>query len=360
METAGGCGYGRAMRPHVALIGCGGISRLHLTALEQARATVRWTCDLVPELAKAAAARCGAQAGGDWRPAIADPAVGLVIVGTCSNAHRDVCLAAIAAGKAVLSEKTLANDAATSWEITSAAQAAGVRLRTNYMKRYLPAVAKARELLPELGELISTHARTWQPWGDLWLRHPAEGSQHTPPGGVSGQTQRYGGAALPCAGSHILDLVHHLVGRPSRVFADENVPAGRDYDMRTSALMRVPGRGSVLFEACAHPLNHIGFNRDGWDEVVEISGVHGRLTIHTPMWDQGDRIGSLLIHEDARTRAATEHRFAPVSPFNAAVAAALDGAPDHELDAGYAVDELIAALQRSARSGNAVDVPWRN
>lgn len=348
------------MHPNVALIGCGGISRLHLTALQQARATVRWTCDLVPDLAKSAAARCGAQASGDWRSAIADPAVGLVIVGTCSNAHRDVCLAAIAAGKAVLSEKTLANDAATAWEITSVAIAAGVPLRTNYMKRYLPAVIKARALLPELGELISTHARTWQPWGGRWFAHPAESGQHTLPGGVSGQVQRYGGAALPCAGSHILDLVHHLIGRPSRVFADEHIPAGRDYDLRTSALMRVPGRGSVLFEACAHPMSHLGYNRDGWDEVVEISGVHGRLTIHTPMWDQGDRIGSLLIHEDERARTATEYRFAPASPFDAAIAAALDGAADHEIDAGYAVDELIDALRRSARSGNAVDVTWRN
>lgn len=348
------------MRPNVALIGCGFISRLHLTALEKAGASVRWTCDLVPDLSRAAAERCGARATADWGQAVADPEVGLVVVGTCSDAHREPVLAALAAGKRVLCEKTLATDPDAAWEMTLAARRAGVPLWTNYMKRHLPAVRKAKDLLPELGEIISTHARSWQNWGGLWHSHPESGGQHTPPGGRSGQLQRYGGAALPCAGSHVLDLVHHLIGRPHRVFADAHVPAGRDYDMRVSALMQVPGRGSVLFEACAGPLGHIGMARDGWDERVEINGAFGRLTILTPTWDRGDTIGSVLVHEDARNRTAVEHRFAAEAPFDPAIAAALDGSEAQEADAGYAVDELIASLYASARTGDAITVPWRN
>lgn len=352
------------MTINAAIIGCGNISRFHLSGLERAKVPVRWTCDLNPAAAEAAARRCGANTTADWRQAVDDPAVGLVVVTTITPAHRDICLAAIARGKAVVCEKTLADSAETAWEITAAAQAAGTPFWTNYMKRYLPCVEKARELLPEIGPLIATHARTWQLWGDLWTTHPAEGFCHTPPGGTSGVKRNMGGAALHCCGSHIVDLVLHLVGRPYRVFADEHIPPGRDYDLRLSALMQTRERGSVLFEACAHALPHLGMSRDGWDEHVEINGVFGRLTIYTPTWDQGDRIGSLLVHEDGRTRTRTEHRFAAVSPFDIAVgryaAWAERGVQGGQaVTTGYEADELIACLQRSARSGLAVEPAWR-
>lgn len=352
------------MTTTTAIIGCGNISRFHLSGLERAKAQVRWACDLDPAAAARAAARCGATATGDWRQAVDDPAVRLVVVTTITAAHREICLAAIARGKAVVCEKTLAENAAEAWEITAAAQAAGTPFWTNYMKRHLPCVEQARELLPAIGQLISTHARTWQLWGDLWTAHPADGFCHTPRGGTSLVKRNMGGAALHCCGSHIVDLVLHLVGRPWRVFADEHIPPGRDYDLRLSALMQTRERGCVMFEACAHAMPHLGISRDGWDERIEINGVHGRLTICTPTWDQSDRIGSLLIHEDARTRTRTEHRFAPVSPFDIAVGryvawAAAGEQGGQAVTTGYEADELIGCLQRSARSGAPVEPAWR-
>lgn len=352
------------MTLNAALIGCGNISRFHLSGLERAKVPVRWTCDLNPAAAEAAARRSGATACTDWRQAVDDPAVGLVVVTAITPAHRDICLAAIARGKAVVCEKTLAENAEVAWEITAAARAAGTPLWTNYMKRYLPCVEKARELLPAIGPIIATHARTWQLWGDLWTVHPAEGRCHTPAGGMSGVRRDMGGAALHCCGSHIVDLILHLIGRPWRVFADEHTPAGRDYDLRLSALMQTRERGSVLFEACCHALPHLGMSRDGWDEHVEINGVHGRLTIYTPTWDQGERMGSLLVHEDGATRTRSEHRFAAVSPFDIAVGHYTDWAREGVQGAqpattGYEADELIASLQRSARSGVPVEPAWR-
>ena len=54
------------------------------------------------------------------------------------------------------------------------------------MKRFIPAVAKAKELMPGLERILSTHIRAYQCWGNLWEGNPEPGSfAHTPKGGQS-------------------------------------------------------------------------------------------------------------------------------------------------------------------------------
>lgn len=346
-----------------ALIGCGSISRFHIAGLAKAKAPLRWACDLDATNAATRTAGSGAQVTTDWRQAVRDPEVRLVVVATSAAAHREVCLEAIALGKAVVCEKTLGTTPDEAWDIVQAAQRAGTPFWTSYMKRFLPAVRKAHELLPAIGPVISVHARSWQPWGDLWTTHPAEGLAHCPAGGTSGLVRNYGGAALHCAGSHVVDLILHLAGRPARVSASVYVPPGRDYDLRATALMELPSGASVTFEACAHPLKSVGIHRNGWDEKVEINGTRGRLTVYTPTWDRGEQQPSVLVHEDNEV-GATEHRFAPMVAFDDAVghfvacAARGEQGPQSKLT-GYEADELIAAILRAGRSHSVVEMAWK-
>jgi predicted dehydrogenase len=345
------------------VIGCGNISRFHFSGLEKAGATVKWVCDLNEACARPWADKFGARYTADYQEVIGDPEVTLVDVATISSVHKPICLAAIAAGKAVVCEKTLATNAEDALEIVRAAEAAGTIFYTSYMKRFIPAVEQAQALLPVLGRIVSTYIRAYQCWGNLWEAAGRPDSFRTPAGGPSWVVKNYGGGILVCGGSHILDLTCFLLGRPRRLWAHMHVPEGEDYDLQAAALMETDN-GVVHYEALAHPLTRIGFLRDGWDERVEINGLNGRLEIYSSSWDNVEHKASLLVHTDNATGQATEYRYAPASPFDRAlaffcanIAAGEQGAQSRRT--GYDVDELIAHIGQSARTGEAVTVNWR-
>jgi len=353
----------------IAVIGCGSISRFHFAALEKLGVAVRWVCDLNEAAARPYAEKFGARYTADYHDVLADPQVNgrsqtiVVFVLTISSTHKAMCSDAIRAGKAVVCEKTLATNPADALEIVRLAQERGTIFYTSYMKRFIPAVAKAKELLPALGTIFSTYIRTYQPWGDIWDANPPEGFFHTPPGGASPVIRNYGGGILVCGGSHLLDLVGFFLGRPTKLYAKMYQPADRDYDLLASALIETPN-GVVHYEAAAHPLKKIGFLRDGWDERIEINGTRGRLEIYSALWDDPSHKASLLLHYDKETDVVHEYRYEAVSPFERAVAFYLQNIAagrqgSQPITTGYDVDELIAHVKQSAASGKALNVKWR-
>ena len=68
-----------------------------------------------------------ARATDDWRALVADAEVDLVSITTPNRLHREMALAAIAAGKHVWCEKPLALTLGEAEEMAAAAEAAGVR-----------------------------------------------------------------------------------------------------------------------------------------------------------------------------------------------------------------------------------------
>lgn len=244
----------------IAMIGCGNISQFHFSGLEKYGADIKWVCDVNRDAAAPWAEKFNAKYTGDYREAIADPTVDAVFVTLPSRLHKEICLAAIDAGKAVVCEKTLAENAEDAWGIVRYAEKRGTLFYTSYMKRFIPAVEKAKELLPSLGTIISTHIRAYQCWGNLWDKTPTEGFFHTPPGGMSMVRKNYGGGILVCGGSHILDLTLFLLGRPHHLYATMFEPEGRDYDLRAAALMETDN-GVAHFEALAHPLKKDRFSQ---------------------------------------------------------------------------------------------------
>ena len=274
-----------------------------------------------------------------------------------------MCLDAIEAGKAVICEKTLAENPDDSREIIQAAQKAGTVFYTSYMKRFIPVVQKAKELLPELGTIMCSYFRSYQCWGNLLDITPAEGFFHTPPGGVSPLRKSYGGGILLCGGSHILDLICFLLGRPTGLCASVNVPQGRDYDIQASALMALEN-GTIHFDAIAHPLERIGFLEDGWDEGFEINGTNGRLKVYSALWDQFETKASRLEYYDNRTGVTTSYNFGTANPFERAIEffcknieAGNQGA--QSITSGYDVDELIQQIQFSSANNEYVTLDWK-
>lgn len=343
------------MEQNYGIIGCGHISKFYFDALGRAKASIVHLCDLDMGKAKALAEPFSAQCSTDYKELINDPKVTTVVVLAHARFHKEICLAAIGAGKNVVCEKTLANSAQDALEIANAAKESGVLFFTSYMKRFFPAVQRAKELIPGLGVLYSAYARSYQFWGNLF----------EPPEDFSPDLwlNNYGGGALKCAGSHILDLALFLFGRPGSLYGNVDYVEGTKLDRKVVALLEYENSLTVNFEATGHCLSKIGYQRNNWDERIEINGTKGQVDIFLTTWDKPEECAALLVHYDEDTQTSTEYRFDAINTFHAQIQHFHDclsegrqGHPD--VVDGYNVDQLISSIFESSSKKIPVDIAW--
>jgi predicted dehydrogenase len=208
------------MRLGVGLIGSGFMGKTH--AFGFLNVGRMFSLPVEPELAMLAdvdaerAARAAKMLGfdrstGNWRELVADERVGIVDITTPNTLHKEMALAAIAAGKHVYCEKPLAPTVGEALEMTLAAERAGVTTAVgfNYLKN--PLLKLAREIIAsgEIGEIRSfngIHAEDYlmdaeSPWS--WRLDPAGG-----------------GGALADLGSHIIATARYLIGPVDEVLGD--------------------------------------------------------------------------------------------------------------------------------------------
>lgn len=110
------------------------------------------------EKGNAAAKAFGAKAGyANGKDVIADPNVDIVAIAVKVPDHRELVLAALAAGKHVYCEWPLGRDLAESEELAAAAQTAGVHVAIGLQARANPAVKQARSLIASgvVGRVLS-------------------------------------------------------------------------------------------------------------------------------------------------------------------------------------------------------------
>lgn len=140
----------------------------------------------------------------DWREVVRDPNVDLVSIVTPPHLHREMAVAAVHAGKAVLCEKPTALEASEAEVMWLAAEQRGVMALLDHQLRFLPSRQRMRELI-QAGELGTIqHARVryrsdnragpdrpWDWWSDV----------------------ARGGGLLGALGSHAVDALRFLLGR---------------------------------------------------------------------------------------------------------------------------------------------------
>jgi predicted dehydrogenase len=102
----------------------------------------------------------------DWRKAVERPDIDVVDIASPNDTHREIALAAAAAGKMVLCEKPLGRNPAESEEMTAAIEKAGVANMVWYNYRRVPAVTMAKQLIEEgrLGRVFHYRAKFLQDW----------------------------------------------------------------------------------------------------------------------------------------------------------------------------------------------------
>lgn len=203
----------------LGLIGSGFMGKAHVFGFATAAKVfdlpfdVQFAClaDATEEIAAAAAARFGfARWTTDWRAMAADPAIDLVDVTAPNALHREMALAALAAGKPVYCEKPLAPTAVAAREMAEAAAAAGVKTQVGFNYLCNPMLRLAREMIAggELGDIYS------------YRGVHAEDYMADPAAGWSFRLDPEGGGAMADIGSHALATAEFLLGPIARVMGD--------------------------------------------------------------------------------------------------------------------------------------------
>lgn len=134
----------------VAIIGAGLQAKRRLPAiLEDKDFSVSWIIDLIKERADNLAKNCGAKTHTDWRTAIADNEVDVVVVLTYPDSHAEISIAAMKAGKDVLCEKPISKTEAEAHEMVAVAKKTKRILKTGFNHRHHPAIFEAYKLFQE-------------------------------------------------------------------------------------------------------------------------------------------------------------------------------------------------------------------
>ena len=203
----------------VGLVGGGFMGRTHVMGYaladrayaDMARLEIAAIAEISEERAAAAGREFGIERStADWRELVDDPGIDIIDISVPTSLHREIGLAAIAAGKHVYCEKPLTPSARGALELTELAEAAGVKTQVGFNYLANPLMAVARDLVAsgELGVIYSyrgIHAEDYMsdPNGPFTFRHDPKG-----------------GGALADIGSHALATAEHLLGPIAQVMGE--------------------------------------------------------------------------------------------------------------------------------------------
>lgn len=252
--------------PGVAIVGCGLIGQKRAQALGGARLVA--CADVVLDRAqKLAQTAPGALALADWRCAVAQADVDLVVVATTNNMLAPITLAAVQAGKHVLVEKPAARTVAEVEPVIAAAQQAGVQVRVGFNHRYHPALLRAQELYAagELGELMFVRGRYGHGgrmgYDREWRANP----------------QVSGGGELLDQGVHLIDLARLFLGDFTQVSGHAHTYFwDMPVDDNAFLLLRTPAQQTAfLHVSCTEWKNLFSLEIYGKAAKLHIEGLGG-------------------------------------------------------------------------------------
>lgn len=343
------------------------------------RGRITHVCASRPETAEAGRQQVGADvAATDYRVVTENPDIDVVHICTPNHLHRDALLSAMRHQKHIYCDKPLVVTIEEAAEIRAALRDYRGTAQMTFQNRFFPATLRAKQLVEEgfLGRLLEfrgayLHAGSADPNAPMkWKLSKASG-----------------GGVIADLASHVLDLVHHLVGDYASVLAETKIA----YPARPSA-DNPARRETVEVEDCVmmlvragDALGHLEATKIATgteDELrVELHGSHGALRFNTMEPHYLEAFDARAVHTpiggmQGFTRIATGQRYPePASAFPGAKnsmgwmrahAACLanfledlaEGRPGNPgLDQGVYVQHLMDCVKRSAEDRRWVDCP---
>jgi predicted dehydrogenase len=176
-------GGGGAGEIAVAVVGCGGMGRSHLSLLSRREGVrIAWVCDVdADRLAAAAripeeAGRSAPRATADFREVLADEEVRAVWIATPDHWHAPAAILAADAGRHVYVEKPCSHNVREGRLMVEAARRNGVVMQVGTQSRSTPHVRRAIEKLRSgaIGDVLVAKAWNSQRRGSIGRREPAE------------------------------------------------------------------------------------------------------------------------------------------------------------------------------------------
>src|SRR3954453_17322999 len=380
----------------VAMIGSGLMAKSHTMGYRNVESVYGSTplrprfeilADAKEELASAGAQSLGyARWTTDWREAVTEPAVDVVDIVTPNFLHKEIAMAAIAAGKHVYCEKPLALTAAEAKEMYEAAEKAGVKTLVGFNYLRNPAIAEARRLLTEgvLGGI-------WTFSGRFVLDACTDPDV---PFTWRFERKRAGAGALGAPGAHIISLAHVLVGPISavaglsRTFVKTRPEPRGVFGYGSAADLAAPRHAvqndhatTFLIEFAGWATGHIEASRVAtgrtWHQSIELIGSKGALQfvqqdIHTLRLyltgDPAERKGYREIELGASHGdygafwpfagvPLGVHELKTIEIHEWLNAIAEDRRADGDFKEGWRVSEVLDAVEQSASERRWVDVP---
>jgi len=160
---------------NIGMIGYGFMGRAHSNAYRKVwnffdleyRPVLKAACARDKEKAQAFADKWGYESiETDWRKLLERKDIDAVDICTPNNLHKEIAIAAAAAGKAILCEKPLAMNTAEGEEMCRAVEKAKVPNIVWYNYRRIPAVTFAKQLIDsgKLGKIFHYRANFLQDW----------------------------------------------------------------------------------------------------------------------------------------------------------------------------------------------------
>lgn len=160
---------------NVGMVGYGFMGRTHSNAFSQAghffdldyQPVLKAACARDAGKLKAFADQWGYESTEtDWRKLIERKDIDLIDIASPNDTHKEIAIAAAAAGKMVMCEKPLGRNAAESRAMVDAVESAKVANMVWYNYRRIPAVMLAKQLIDEgkLGKIFHYRAKFLQDW----------------------------------------------------------------------------------------------------------------------------------------------------------------------------------------------------
>jgi predicted dehydrogenase len=199
---------------------------------------------------------------GSYEEAVGDKDADVVYVATPNHRHKDDCLLALGAGKAVLCEKPFALNAAEARDVVALARRRRLFCMEAMWMRFLPLMARLRGLVDDrvIGEIQLVRA-------DFGIPKPFdEGNRFF--------SRAMGGGAMLNFGVYLVSLASWLLGKPSAIATEASF--GRTgIDEQSAAVLRYPqGAIAVLTSSIRNYLPC----------EVMIFGSRGEIRIHSPAY----------------------------------------------------------------------------
>lgn len=284
----------------IGLIGTGFMGKCHALAYGSVKAIfgnipdirLEVLCDVPAQKANSLAEQFGFTRGtDDWRDLIADPKVDIVCITTPNKVHKDMAMAALAAGKNVHLEKPMALTLPDAREMLALSRETGARTMVGYNYLHNPAFRHARKLIADgaIGRIVHFRGAVdedYQADPDLaWTWRATK--------------EDAGLGTLGDLGCHLISLATALVGPVESLIAETRTvhatrPLGEGSSERRAVENEDIASALLTFENGVHGV--VTTSRSAWGRksyiAFEVHGTEGMIT-----FDQ-ERMNELRLYQN--------------------------------------------------------------